>query len=167
MALRDFPWAILAGIALLLLWQWARARRRRAGTPIDPNDPRWAEAIAKARNTTEQMRHLFADGAADVYVKYPLRTKSGNIEHVWGKLLELSPQDMKVSLETQPIERPDATAPFSVPVAEIEDWQFMQPDGKIRGGFTTRAQIEIARATGAKVPAHVAELEGRFVDDPP
>jgi hypothetical protein len=164
--LRDIPWAVLVVIAVGVLWFWARARSRSRGTPVDPNDPRWAEAIAKARSTVEEMRGLFADGAAEVYVKYPMRMKSGGIEHVWGKLLELSAQDMKASLETQPIGRPEAAPPFSVPLGEIEDWQFMQPDGKIRGGFTTRAQIEIARATGGNIPPHVAEMEKRFVDGP-
>jgi uncharacterized protein YegJ (DUF2314 family) len=163
--LRDFPWVILVVITIGVLW-WARARSRSKATPIDPNDPRWAEAIAKARNTVDEMRNVFADGAGEVYVKYPLRMKSGSIEHVWGKLIELSAQDMKASLETHPIGRPEGTAPFSVPLSEIEDWQFMQPDGRIRGGFTTRAQIAIARATGGKIPPHVAEMEQRFVDGP-
>jgi hypothetical protein len=165
--LPEFPYAIPIGLALGLLWMWARARgRRRAGIPIDPSDPRWAEAVARARSTIEEMRRLHAIGSAQMYVKYPLHTKSGSTEHVWGKLLELSAQDMKVSLETRPVQPPSAAPPFTIPLAELEDWQLVQSDGGIRGGFTTRAQIQIARSAGAKLPAHIAELEGRFVDEP-
>lgn len=167
MTMRDFlsAYAIPIGVALGLLWAWARRRGKlHVVTPIDVNDPRWSEAIARARNTIEEMRALFMAGTSDMYVKYQLATKSRSVEHVWGRLLELSAHDMKVSLETRPIEAPVGAAPYSVPIADLEDWQLVLPDGKIRGGFTTQAQIEIAKATGARIPAHISELEGRFVD---
>ena len=170
MALRGFlsSYAIPIGLALGLLWAWARSRRVHVVMPVDPSHPRWSEAVARARASVDEMRRLFADGVSEVLVKYPLRTKSGTTEHVWGKLLELEPEGMKVSLETQTIAplSPEVAPPFSVAVADLEDWQVMQPDGKVRGGFTTQLQIEVARETGAKVPAHVAELEGRFIDSP-
>jgi hypothetical protein len=158
-------YAIPIGLGLGLLWAWARNRgRAHEVTPIDVTDPRWLEAIAKARSTVSEMRALYEAGASDLYVKYPLTTKAGGVEHVWGRLLVLSPADMEVSLETQPIEAPIGDAPFVVPVSAIEDWQLILPDGRIRGGFTTRAQIEIAKSTGAPMPAHLSGLEGKFMD---
>ena len=94
MTLRSFlsAYAIPIGVGLGLLWAWARGREKRhAVIPIDVNDPRWLEAISQARSTTEEMRCLFAEREADIYVKYPLTTKSGSTENVWGRLLELSP----------------------------------------------------------------------------
>jgi hypothetical protein len=57
------------------------------------------------------------------------------------------------------MEAPVGAAPFVVPVSELEDWQLVLPDGRIRGGFTTRAQIEIAMTSGAAIPSHISELE--------
>lgn len=167
MMLRDFlsSHSILIGVGLGLLWAWARNRgRRHVVTPIDITDSRWCEAIAKARNTISEMRALHAARTSEMYVKCPLTTKTGSIEHVWGRLLELSPTHMKVSLETQPTEAPPGAAPLTVPISDLEDWQLLLADGMIRGGFTTRAQIEIAKATGAVLPSHIAELEGKFID---
>jgi len=157
----------LIGIVFVVLLAWVRSRSAHRVMPIDPSHPRWSEAVARARNTLNDMRRLFADGF-DVYVKYPVHTKSGTIEHVWGKLLELSPESMKVTLETPLIMPlpPDTAPPFSIAVAEIEDWQVLQADNKVRGGYTTRLQIEVAREQGARLPAHIAALEGRFIDGP-
>jgi hypothetical protein len=167
MTLRDFlsTYAIPIGVGLGLLWAWARNRGRlRVVTAVDVTDARWSEAIARARSTLSEMRSLHDAWASEMHVKYPLKTKTGSIEHVWGRLISLSANEMTVSLETQPIEAPVDAAPFTVPVSDLEDWQLVLPDGRIRGGFTTRAQIEIAKASGAPVPSHVSELEGRFVD---
>jgi hypothetical protein len=40
----------------------------------------------------------------------------------------------------------------------------MLPDQRIRGGFTTQAQIKAARKAGKSVPAQIAEMENRFID---
>lgn len=167
MNVRDFlsTFAIPIGVGLGLLWAWARNRGRMyTVTPTDVNDPRWTEAIARARSTLPEMRALHEEWASEMYVKYPLNTTAGTIEHVWGRLLSLSAEEMKVTLETPPIHSPVGTAPYVVPLSDLEDWQLVLPDNKIRGGFTTRAQIEIAKTTGASVPSHISELEGRFVD---
>lgn len=167
MTLRDFlgTYAIPIGVGLGLLWAWARNRgRMHVVTPIDVTDSRWSAAVEKARSTISEMQALHVAWPSEMYVKYPLKTKTGSIEHVWGRLLALSADDMSVSLETQPIEAPVGTAPFVVPVSDLEDWQLVLPDGRIRGGFTTHAQIEIAKTTGAAIPSHISELEGKFVD---
>ena len=167
MPVRDFlsTFAIPIGVALGVLWAWARNRgQMHVVTPTDVNDPRWTEAIARARRTLPEMRALYEEWGSEMYVKYPLSTKAATIEHVWGRLLSLSAEEMQVTLETPPTHAPVGAAPFVVPVSDLEDWQLVLPDSKIRGGFTTRAQIEIAKTTGAPVPSHISELEGRFVD---
>lgn len=133
-------------------------------TPTDISDPRWTEAVARARSTLPEMRVLYETWASEMYVKYPVNTTAGTIEHVWGRLLSLSADEMIVSLETRPTHAPVSSEPFVVPVSDLEDWQLVLPDERIRGGFTTRAQIEIAQATGTSIPSQLAELEGRFVD---
>jgi hypothetical protein len=148
--LRDFlsTFAIPIGVGLGLLWVWARIRAQmHVVTPIDVTDSRWSEAIAKARSTIPEMRALHVAWPSEIYVKYPLNMETGSIEHVWGRLLALSTDEMRVSLETKPIEAPVGAAPFVVPVSALEDWQLVLPDGGIRAGYTTRAQIEIAKTT--------------------
>jgi len=167
MTLRSFLSTFAAPIALGLglLWAWERARsQKHKVTPIDPNDPLWKSAIQHASDTIPLMRELFSQYGTEMQVKYPLTTDSGQIEHVWGQLISLDASTMTVTLATQPINAVSARPPFGIPLADIEDWQFVSSNGQVRGGFTTQAQIAIAKKTGSSIPPHIAESESKFVD---
>jgi len=111
------------------------------------------------------LRDLHRSGQYSVGVKYPLLNSHGEREHVWGELLQLSDDSLVASLET-PLRRgrPTSDPPFTVPLADLADWQVQLPDGAIRGGFTTRLDIILARQKGLRLPVHMREMEGRFVD---
>jgi hypothetical protein len=81
-----------------------------------------------------------------------------------GQLTSLDDSTMTVTLATKPINAVSARPPFNVPIADLEDWQIVIPSGQIRGGFTTQAQIVIAKRSGSSLPSHIAELESHFVD---
>jgi hypothetical protein len=157
--------ALPIGLGLGLLWAWARRRgKSQTGRPVDTNDPLWLSAIAAARASQDEMRRLHEAHGPDLHVKYPLVAKSGEIEHVWGPLLELTAGSLKVGLATPPVGGLQADPPFAIASSELEDWQLVLPDGKVRGGFTTQAQIALTVKSGWALPDHVKYLEGRFVD---
>jgi hypothetical protein len=110
------------------------------------------------------MRSLFSQHRSELFVKYPITAKNGEIEHVWGPLLELMADSMKVGLATPPVGGLVMAPPFTIATDTLEDWQLVLPDGKVRGGFTTQAQIALTRKSGWAVPKHVRDLEGKFVD---
>jgi uncharacterized protein YegJ (DUF2314 family) len=47
---------------------------------------------------------------------------------------------------------------------DIEDWQVMDADDRIHGGFTQRAMFQIARRDGVKLPRKLREAERLYVD---
>jgi len=167
MALRDVlsTYAIPIGLGLGLLWAWFRQRgKSQTGRPVDTNDALWLGAIAAARESQDEMRRLHAAHGPDLFVKYPLIAKNGEIEHVWGPLLESTHQSLKVGLATPPVGGLKTEPPFAINPSDLEDWQLVLPDGKVRGGFTTQAQIALTLKSGWAVPDHVKQLEGKFVD---
>jgi hypothetical protein len=97
-------------------------------------------------------------------VKYPVVTASGQIEHVWGRIVDLGGETFKATLETQTLNKLASKPPFEVSVGELEDWQLVLPDGTIRGGFTTQAQMAMAKRAGHSLPAALSDTEGRFID---
>lgn len=157
--------AIPIGLGLGLFWAWARQlRKSKTGSPVDTNDPLWREAIAAARASRDQMHRLHAQYGPDLFVKYPLVARDGEVEHVWGPLLERTGDSLVVGLATPPVGGLRAEAPFTIASTDLEDWQLLLPDGSIRGGFTTQAQIVLAQRAGLAVPEHVQHVDGKFVD---
>lgn len=155
--------AIVAAV-LLVLFVGARLQAHRV-VPIDPASPEWQAAVLKARASVPLLRELFADRSAPVLVKYPVVNARGEREHVWGELSEIAETTFRARLETPLIGGAPATpAPSDLALAELEDWMVLLPDGTVRGGYLTQAEIAIARREGRRVPRHVADLEGRFVD---
>ena len=132
---------------------------------IDPNNPLWLKSVEKARASVGVLRELVVDHRHDAIVKLAYSTTSGEKEHVWGRLLELSTDSMRVALETPPINhRGELPRELTVPLSDLEDWFVQMPDGQVRGGFTTQAEIRIAKECGTSIPRHLAAMESRFAD---
>jgi hypothetical protein len=164
--LSDVPWGLVVVVLALFLMGWARKRSLAArGRPVDTTDPRWTGALEKARSTIPVMRELYAQPGIEVFVKYPLESSSKEIEHVWGQLEGVNETHMSVSLETPLVTgKSPGPPPYKIALADLEDWQVMLPDGRIRGGFTTQLMIAMARESGAAPPAQIAAMKGKFVD---
>jgi hypothetical protein len=158
--------AIIALVtAPFVVWGVIKSRPGPPGAFVDPTSSEWQEAVAKAQMSIPVLRELFDSRQHLVGVKYALLNSHGEREHVWGELLELSEDSMLATLET-PLRRgrPAGVPPFRTPLSDLADWQVQLPDGNIRGGFTTRLDIKLARQQGLKVPAHMLAMESRFVD---
>lgn len=152
-------------VIVALVFAWARRRARNRAIPVDKDDPLMMEAMEKARAAVGEMRKLFAEPGTEVMVKYPLETDAGETEHVWGVLTALTETDMTVTLATPPLGgKPKEPPPFTFPLSRLEDWHVMLPDQRIRGGFTTQAQIKVARKSGQKVPPQIEAMQSRFID---
>ena len=115
--------------------------------------------------TIPTLRELHASSQQPAWVKYAIANAAGETEHVWGELQVIDTTSFRATLET-PLRggAPNDRPPFTLPLSVLEDWQLQLPDGRIRGGFSTQAEIALARRTGQPIPGHVAAMEGRFVD---
>jgi hypothetical protein len=157
------PMTMFVVLAIVYWWTWARRRSR--GTGVAPQDPLLVEASKKARAALGEMRKLFAEPDLEVMVKYPLETSAKEVEHVWGILTAITETEMTVTLATPPMGgTPMSPPPYTLPLSILEDWHVTLPDQRIRGGFTTQAQIKVTRRSGKQVPAQIEEMESRFID---
>lgn len=155
---------VVVALVLVVFGIAARVTRRR-GTFIDPQSPEWRAAVEKARESLPVLRELHGSAPQPVWVKYAIANARGEIEHVWGELQAIDAASFRATLAT-PLRggAPNDRPPFTLAWSALEDWQLQLPDGRIRGGFSTQAEIALARRTGQPVPGHVAAMEGRFVD---
>ncbi len=136
-----------------------------AVTPIAPDDPLWVAALRKARDSIPLLRELQIAHKGEIAVKFPFRTDKDVTEHLWGRLLDLRERDLWLTVLTPPIAH-DGIPPehLKVPLADLEDWQLELPDGKIRGGFSTKAQMEVYRRDRRVLPLQIRDREKDFID---
>lgn len=154
---------VIVAIAVLVWLGFKYATPR--GTALHPDDPLWTSAVQRARASVPAVRE-YHDMGREVWVKFPITTRSGAREHVWGRITAVRGDRFECTIETPPTARP-AAATFGVteiPSTELEDWQVELEDGTIHGGFTTRAEAEIARRDGQSVPRHVEDMIRRMAD---
>ena len=151
---------LLFVVVVVLVWIGLKFATPR-GTAIDPTDPLWAEAVARARATADTMRELVAAGH-EVWVKFPYPPEAADREHFWGTVTEVADGHVVCAVETSPIRGPAPDGSVRVALADLEDWQVELEDGTIRGGFTTRAQARMAERDGRTVPDHVRDMLARM-----
>ncbi|MCK7593800.1 DUF2314 domain-containing protein [Pseudomarimonas salicorniae] len=157
-------WLLLAVGVLLVLWRVLLARSRAArATPMQPDDPWLLAAISRARASYPDMLALLATGQ-ELVVKFPLANSEGELEHVWGGVERADEQGVEVSIVTPLLVGETPQGPRRIARDEIEDWQAFLPDGGIRGGFTTQAQLAVCRREGFSIPTRLQEQTARFLD---
>lgn len=131
---------------------------------IDPDDPLFLRARARARETTDLMLSLHRSHPGEVLVKLPWKTDHGETERVWAGLRGADGTRLLVRMVSQPVAH-DGPVPedLRVPVDGIDDWCLQAEDG-VRGAWSVQAELAMARRAGLQVPAHIAEMQGRFLD---
>jgi hypothetical protein len=172
---RRFGWAWwvttgaagLGGVCLHLLYDWLSGAPRHIGSaPVSNDDPLMLGAFDEAKRTWPQFLRLFATRPKDSLVKFRLPTKSGEIENVWGDLLELGPESATVYLRTLPVGEADIPQrQMSIPVSDIVDWQVMVADGTLRGGFSQQATFRIIERESGTLSRQYADQLSRYRAD--
>lgn len=155
---------IVAVVAVLIL---RRLYAPPEALPIDtdPDDPLLATARARARATLPEFRRLYPANQERAIAKTRFVTSSGTVEYLWGEVESIEGERIALFLLTPPVShRGQWQRVVEMPMAELEDWQVTTADGRIYGGFTQRAMIEIARQRWGKLPKKLRELERLYAE---
>lgn len=159
---------LIVPIALLAVgWKWVRydGRGIEEITPMDLDCPELSTARARA---TEAMPAFLADverGIDGAFVKFPLITPRGLTEHIWAYVHSYRDGVFNVSLANQPVDdRAEVAGRRNVPQSEVEDWQIMQPDGKIRGAYSLIALFEYHARMGRRLSPRMKKQKSQLLD---
>jgi len=173
---QGWPWwlttaAVIAGFmgVHLLFEKFLAGPVHLGAAEIAEDDPLMLSALAEAKRTWSDFLRLYPEHAEDSIVKYRVRTKEGDVENVWGDLLELRSDDATVYLRTPPVgdvDIPDRR--MVIPVSDIVDWQIEFQDGSLRGGFTQQATFRIIEREQGQLPRNLVEQLARYrpVEEP-
>lgn len=167
---QGWPWWLIIAAAIagdvvvhLLFERFLAGPVHLGAAEIADDDPLMLSALAEAKRTWGDFLRLYPEHPQDTIVKYRVRTKEGDVENVWGDLLELRSDDATVYLRTPPVgdvDIPDRR--MVIPVADIVDWQIEFTDGSLRGGFTQQATFRILEREQGGLPRNLVEQLARY-----
>ena len=132
----------VVSISLLAFSGCSHSKEGSHYTHVSSDDAAMAVAIAKAKATSSEFIQAFHDqkpGVKDFYVKKPYPTPSGEVEHMWIKVLEENNGALNgvVANEAEETREVKIGQKVSLNISEISDWKFI--DGKrLVGGYTIR-----------------------------
>jgi uncharacterized protein YegJ (DUF2314 family) len=114
---------------------------------VADNDPLMRQAVEKARQGWPQFVAAYDAGAGENFsVKAPV-THSGNTEFIWISVTSVEGERVYGTLANDPgdLGPLQLGSKVSVPVAELNDWAFIDAGGNMAGGFTIEAVQQAAR----------------------
>lgn len=141
------------GLSALLLFLGVRwIRHGGPGIEHVPPDFQCEElkaSVGKARAALPWFLEQVDKNVEGAYIKFPLRTVGGTTEHIWAYVHTFKNGAFNVALANRPFDPGQESAGrFDVPLEEVEDWQVMYPDGRIRGAYSVLALLEHFESRG-------------------
>jgi uncharacterized protein YegJ (DUF2314 family) len=134
---------------------------------IDPDAPELAASVLKARRTLPAFLEVVRRHEDGAYIKFPLVTEAGVVEHIWAYVHHYAEGVFNVSLASAPFTQASgADARRDVPASEVEDWQIMTPDGHIRGAYSLRALFEHLERKGVHLNRTMRQQRAQLLDAP-
>lgn len=133
--------------------------------PIAADDPLMLKAQQQAVAGLPTLRQLFKASPRDTMVKFAFKSERGQVEHLWGDLVELGDASFTARVKTKPLAANGRYQNIQeFPLSELEDWQVEQRDGTIRGGFSYQVIFYRTTQQLGALPKGLAEHKVRFVD---
>lgn len=166
------PWdtsgSVGIGIAAILLYLGGRwIRNGGPGLEHVRRDFKCDElkaSVEKARAAMPWFLEQVDKNVDGAFVKFPLSTPNGNTEHIWAYVHSFRNGAFNVSLANVPYDRdenPDGRR--DVPREEVEDWQIMYPDGRIKGAYSLIALVQHLESKG-KLTRRMKSQRAQLID---
>jgi len=158
---------ILPVACLIVGWKWVHYEGKgiEEVTPPDLKCPELERSIEKAKESVPTFLTEVEKGIDGAFIKYPLNTPQGLIEHIWAYVHFYKDGFFNVSLANTPEdEEADTEGRRNVPLDEIEDWQIMQQDGRIRGAYSLIALFEYRQRMGKPLSPKMRTQKEQLLD---
>jgi len=157
---------IVPGVITWYGWRWLLDVGAGIETlQIDPNAPELTASALKARQTLPGFLEAVRKHEDGAYIKFPLVTDAGVKEHIWAYVHHYADGVFNVSLANTPFtQKSPVDTRRDVPESEVEDWQIMTSDGRIKGGYSLRALFEHVERNGTHLNRTMRKQRAQFVD---
>ncbi len=159
---------LIPALACLYIgWQWMRYEGKSITevSDLDLDGPELREATRLAHANMRTFLAHVEQGGDGAFIKFPLTTPQGLIEHIWGYVHYHKDGVFNITLANQPIDEQQSTEGRSnVPLKEVEDWQIMNPDGTMRGAYSVIALFKHHEAKGLKLSPRMRKEKAQLLE---
>jgi uncharacterized protein YegJ (DUF2314 family) len=159
---------IIPTVFVIYGWRWFRYEGQGIQeTPGTFNFPGLVESVARARSTLPYFISQVEENIDGAYIKFPMSTKQELTEHIWAYVHTYPDGKFNVSLANAPIDPEEkAQGRRDIPQDEVEDWQIMQSDGRIKGAYSTIALFRNRQSQGKWLSPKMRKQKALLVDFP-
>lgn len=159
---------LVFSIACLIVgWKWFRYEGKGIEeiTPPDFSCPELEASVKEARRTMPTFLAEVDKGIDGAFVKFPLQTPQGLTEHIWGYVHFFRDGRFNVSLANDPFDdKQDSEGRRDIALQDVEDWQIMQPDGRIRGAHSLISLFRYYENRGEKLSPLMKKQKAQLID---
>ena len=151
---------------LIYGWKWIRYKGRGIEqTPADFKCQELIESVAHAQKTLPYFVGEVQKNVDGAFIKFSLSTAQGNLEHIWAYVHSYQNGKFNVSLANVPFDKKQsAEGRRDVSSEEVEDWQIMQRDGKIKGAYSLIALFRHRENLGGKLTPRMRKQKSQLLD---
>ena len=161
------PLQLVIPIAFLYQgWRWIHCKGASIeDTRSDPSCPELSESVQRAKETLPYFLGQVEKNVDGSFVKFPLTSPQGSIEHIWGYVHSFRDGKFNVSLANKQVfvDEP-AAGRQDVSVSEIEDWQIVYPDGRIKGAYSLIALFLYRENRRKKLSPKMRQQKPQLID---
>jgi uncharacterized protein YegJ (DUF2314 family) len=134
-------------------------------TPMDFQCDELKASVGKARAAMPWFLEQVDKNVDGAFVKFPLKTPNGLLEHIWGYVHGFRNGVFNVSIANDPIDKDqDSSGRRDVAADDVEDWQIMYPDGRIKGAYSLIALFDHFQANGKPLSRRMQQQKAQLVD---
>ncbi len=148
-------------------WKWLKYEGKGIEeiSPPTLNIPELSKSISKAQESINFLISKVQEGKDGAFVKIKLKGQDESSEHIWTYVHFFKDDYFNISLVNDPF---DKNLYFegrkNVPLREIEDWQFVNENGDIRGGYSLIALFRYHEKNGVKLSPLMIKQKRQLLD---
>lgn len=151
---------------LIFGWRWIRYQGPGIeDTKPDYSCPELTESVSRARQMLPYFVERVNDNVDGAFIKFPLKAPSGMTEHIWAYVHSYRDGKFNVTLVNTPVSAGiEARGRRDVCADDVEDWQILQRDGKIKGAYSLIALFRNRENQGLKLSPKMQKQKAQLLD---
>lgn len=158
---------LLGPIAMIYVgWKWLTDQGPGIEeTPPDFDCDELRASVGRARANMHWFLDQVERNVDGAFIKFPIETPNGLLEHIWAYVHSFREGSFNVSLANDPFdEDQESSGRRDVRLEDVEDWQIMYPDGRIKGAYSLIALFENYESSGKKLTPKMRKQKAQLID---